>query len=168
MGVNIKMNDNNHHLTVHSSLSSSTQNNKTLNSTHSTSEDQQQQLMLNKSPTRTLHVAGLTVGPTGPVTSEQLTTAFRKFGDIINVQLKPSSHSALIQFAEMRGPIRAMNAHAREPLRLGGRPLSLAYTPSTPTTCLWVSDLPASLAGLSHDELLHTLSQTAPVQEVSI
>ncbi|VDP35579.1 unnamed protein product [Schistosoma curassoni] len=38
---------------------------------------------VNKSPTRTLHVAGLTVGPTGPVTSEQLTTAFRKFGDII-------------------------------------------------------------------------------------
>ncbi|VDO93734.1 unnamed protein product [Schistosoma mattheei] len=65
----------------------------------------------------------------------------------------------------MRGPIRAMNAHAREPLRLGGRPLSLAYTPSTPTTSLWISDLPPSLANLTDEELLHTLSQIAPVQE---
>lgn len=68
----------------------------------------------------------------------------------------------------MRGPIRAMNAHAREPLRLGGRPLSLAYTPSTPTTSLWISDLPPSLANLTDEELLHTLSQIAPIQEVSI
>ncbi|KAA3678165.1 uncharacterized protein DEA37_0009240 [Paragonimus westermani] len=36
-----------------------------------------------RSPTRTLYVSGLTTGPTGPVTSAQLTTAFRKFGDII-------------------------------------------------------------------------------------
>ncbi|CAH8502912.1 unnamed protein product [Schistosoma haematobium] len=145
--------------------------NKTVNS-HSTddhlSNNSQTITTVNKSPTRTLHVAGLTVGPTGPVTSEQLTTAFRKFGDIINVQLKPSSSSALIQFAEMRGPIRAMNAHAREPLRLGGRPLSLAYTPSTPTTSLWISDLPPSLANLTDEELLHTLSQIAPVQEIAL
>ncbi|XP_018650664.1 platelet binding protein-related [Schistosoma mansoni] len=146
--------------------------NKTVNS-HSTDDDHLSNnnktiTTVNKSPTRTLHVAGLTVGPTGPVTSEQLTTAFRKFGDIINVQLKPSSSSALIQFAEMRGPIRAMNAHAREPLRLGGRPLSLAYTPSTPTTSLWISDLPPSLANLTDEELLHTLSQIAPVQEIAL
>ncbi|CAL8069519.1 unnamed protein product [Calicophoron daubneyi] len=121
---------------------------------------------MNKSPTRTLYVAGLTVGPTGPVTSEQLTTAFRKFGDIIDVQLRTSSNAALIQFAEMRGPIRAMNAHSRDPLRLGGRPLSLAYAPSPPSTGLWLSDLPPSLAALRDEDLLHTLSQTVPVQEI--
>ncbi|VEL37967.1 unnamed protein product [Protopolystoma xenopodis] len=37
----------------------------------------------NRSPTRTLYVAGLTVGPTGPVTADQLRLAFRKFGEII-------------------------------------------------------------------------------------
>ncbi|CAH8493276.1 unnamed protein product [Heterobilharzia americana] len=169
---NAKLNDNllpvNALPTTTTTTTQSVQN-KTLNS-HSTEDHtpNNNQTTLNKSPTRTLYVAGLTVGPTGPVTSEQLTTAFRKFGDIINVQLKSSSNSALIQFAEMRGPIRAMNAHAREPLRLGGRPLSLAYTPSTPTTCLWVSDLPPSLVSLSDEELLHTLSQIAPVQEIAL
>ncbi|TNN12132.1 spen [Schistosoma japonicum] len=179
-GNNTKLNSTSNSDTTGSSLSTSITTttttqpggmNKTLNS-HSTDDhlinNNNHQTMLNKSPTRTLHVAGLTVGPTGPVTSEQLTTAFRKFGDIINVQLKPTSNSALIQFAEMRGPIRAMNAHAREPLRLGGRPLTLAYTPSIPTTSLWISDLPASLASLTDEELLHTLSQIAPVQEIAL
>ncbi|KAF7256126.1 hypothetical protein EG68_07211 [Paragonimus skrjabini miyazakii] len=121
-----------------------------------------------RSPTRTLYVSGLTTGPTGPVTSAQLTTAFRKFGDIIDVQLQTSSNSALIQFAEMRGPIRAMSAHSRDPLRLGGRPLFLAYVPSPPSTGLWFSDLPTSLASLRDTALLHRLSQVVPVQQITL
>ncbi|KAF5404893.1 SPOC domain protein [Paragonimus heterotremus] len=121
-----------------------------------------------RSPTRTLYVSGLTTGPTGPVTPAQLTTAFRKFGDIIDVQLQTSSNSALIQFAEMRGPIRAMSAHSRDPLRLGGRPLFLAYVPSPPSTGLWFSDLPNSLASLRDTALLHRLSQVVPVQQITL
>ncbi|KER29300.1 hypothetical protein T265_13402, partial [Opisthorchis viverrini] len=121
-----------------------------------------------KCPTRTLYVAGLTAGPTGPVTSDQLTTAFRKFGDIIDVHLQTSSDSALIQFAEMRGPIRAMNAHSRDPLRLGGRPLHLAYVPSPPSLGLWFSDLPPSLASLSDRALIQCLSRLAPILEITL
>ncbi|THD24612.1 Msx2-interacting protein [Fasciola hepatica] len=119
-----------------------------------------------KCPTRTLYVGGLTAGPTGPVTSDQLSTAFRKFGDIIDVKLQTSSNAALIQFAEMRGPMRAMNAHLRDPLRLGGRPLFLAYIPSPPSTGLWFSDLPPVLANMKDEELLRSLSSLAPVQEI--
>lgn len=121
-----------------------------------------------KLPTRTLFVGGLIQGSTGPVSSEQLTTAFRKFGDIIDVQLQTNSSSALIQFAEMRGPIRAMNAHTRDPLRLGGRPLFLAYVPSPPSTGLWFSDLPPFLANLPDKELLHRLSQLVPIEEITL
>lgn len=67
----------------------------------------------------------------------------------------------------MRGPIRAMNAHLRDPLRLGGRPLFLAYIPSPPSTGLWFSDLPPVLANMKDEELLRSLSSLVPVQEVS-
>ncbi|TGZ65359.1 hypothetical protein CRM22_005904 [Opisthorchis felineus] len=131
-------------------------------------QDQFQVTQTSKCPTRTLYVAGLTAGPTGPVTSDQLTTAFRKFGDIIDVHLQTSSDSALIQFAEMRGPIRAMNAHSRDPLRLGGRPLHLAYVPSPPSLGLWFSDLPPSLASLNDRALIQCLSRLAPILEITL
>ncbi|KAL7062872.1 hypothetical protein AAHC03_0731 [Spirometra sp. Aus1] len=119
-----------------------------------------------KPPTRTLFISGLTVGPTGPVTADQLITAFKKFGDIIDVHMQPATSSALIQFAELRGASRAMTAHSRDPLRLGGRPLKLAYTPSPPNSSLWLADLPACLTALTDSELLAKFSQIVPVEKM--
>uniref|UniRef100_A0A0X3PJ99 Protein split ends n=1 Tax=Schistocephalus solidus TaxID=70667 RepID=A0A0X3PJ99_SCHSO len=119
-----------------------------------------------KPPTRTLFISGLTVGPTGPVTADQLITAFKKFGDIIDVHMQPATNAALIQFAELRGASRAMTAHSRDPLRLGGRPLKLAYTPSPPNSSLWLADLPSSLTALTDSELLAKFSQIVPVEKM--
>uniref|UniRef100_A0A5K3EXR8 RRM domain-containing protein n=1 Tax=Mesocestoides corti TaxID=53468 RepID=A0A5K3EXR8_MESCO len=119
-------------------------------------------------PSRTLIVHGLTVGPSGPVSDYQLTTAFRRFGEILHAQMKPSSNSATIEFVEFRGASRAMTTHLRDPLRLGGRPLKLFYTPSRPSTCLWLADLPPALASLPEAELLATFSRIAPVEQMSL
>ncbi|KAL3312615.1 hypothetical protein Ciccas_008790, partial [Cichlidogyrus casuarinus] len=110
-------------------------------------------------PTRTLLVSGLDAPSTsGPVTREQITRAFNKFGDILNVRMPYEADSAYIQFSEMKGSVRAMTTHARDPLRLGGRLLRISYVLSSPSTCLWLAELPPGLAQLSEKQLLHRLS----------
>ncbi|VUZ57494.1 unnamed protein product [Hymenolepis diminuta] len=117
-------------------------------------------------PTRSLVVHGLTAGPNGPVSEVQLNTAFQRFGAILHVQMRPVSSSAVIEFVEPRGSTRAMTTHQRDPLRLGGRPLRLFYTPSRPNNCLFINDLPSSLAYQSEVELKSLFNRVAPVTRV--
>ncbi|VDO03940.1 unnamed protein product [Rodentolepis nana] len=117
-------------------------------------------------PTRSLVVHGLTAGPNGPVSEVQLNTAFQRFGAILHVQMRPASNSAVIEFVELRGSTRAMTTHQRDPLRLGGRPLRLFYTLSRPINCLFINDLPASLAYQSEVELKSLFNRVAPVTQV--
>lgn len=79
--------------------------------------------------------------------------------------MRPSS-SASIEFSELRGAHRAMTAHSKDPLRLGGRPLKLVYTPSRTNHCLWLADLPPSLASLTDTELVAKFSRVALVEKV--
>ncbi|KAL5966681.1 Msx2-interacting protein [Taenia solium] len=118
-------------------------------------------------PTRSLIVHGLTAGPNGPVSEVQLNTAFQRFGAILHVQMRPTSNSAIIEFVELRGSTRAMTTHQRDPLRLGGRPLRLLYTPSRPVSCLFINDIPTSLIHHSEGELKTLFSRVVPVAQVS-
>ncbi|VDM18084.1 unnamed protein product [Hydatigera taeniaeformis] len=118
-------------------------------------------------PTRSLIVHGLTAGPNGPVSEIQLNTAFQRFGAILHVQMRPTSNSAIIEFVELRGSTRAMTTHQRDPLRLGGRPLRLFYTPSRPVSCLFINDIPASLVHHSEGELKTLFSRVVPIAQVS-
>ncbi|KAM7540587.1 hypothetical protein Aperf_G00000024958 [Anoplocephala perfoliata] len=117
-------------------------------------------------PTRSLVVHGLTAGPNGPVSEMQLNTAFQRFGAILHVQMRPASSSAVIEFVELRGSTRAMTTHQRDPLRLGGRPLRLFYTPSRPINCLFINDLPASLAYQSEVDLKTLFGRVTPLTQV--
>ncbi|KAH9287041.1 Uncharacterized protein ECG_02025 [Echinococcus granulosus] len=118
-------------------------------------------------PTRSLIVHGLTAGPNGPVSEVQLNTAFQRFGSILQVQMRPTSNSAIIEFVELRGSTRAMTTHQRDPLRLGGRPLRLLYTPSRPVSCLFINDIPTPLIHQSEGELKTLFSRVVPVAQVS-
>lgn len=80
--------------------------------------------------------------------------------------MRPVSSSAVIEFVELRGSTRAMTTHQRDPLRLGGRPLRLFYTPSRPNNCLFINDLPASLAYQSEGELKVLFNRVAPVTQI--
>ena len=81
--------------------------------------------------------------------------------------MRPTTSSAIIEFVELRGSTRAMTTHQRDPLRLGGRPLRLLYTPSRPASCLFINDLPASLIHHSEGELKSLFSRVVPVAQVS-
>ncbi len=82
--------------------------------------------------------------------------------------MRPRTSTATIEFMELRFATRAMNTHSRDPLRLGGRPLQLAYTLSRPSTCLWLADLPPSLANLPEMDLFATFSRIVPVEQVRL
>jgi len=100
------------------------------------------------------------------VSIQLIKTTFEVYGDIINIEMKtPSSTSAyaFVQYEDISSVVKAIRE--MEGKSIGDKPIKLGFGKCTPTTCVWVNNLPEQL---EIKALEVTFSRYGPVLHVLI